>query len=208
MGFSCPHCAQDVDGAIPKERLDQVIEERNAARTDLAARDADLVTAKETAAGAEALTAERDTALADLAAARTGHESYKAITAAGIAAEVVDGFVDAYDRMGADRPTTIGEWIGGLADGTIAAPALLAPHVPGSNGPGEVAPSAPVSPPPTATDHGAAPPAPPTSPPPSANTGARPHPHAPDPVNTEAILRMSPAEYREHKSRGAGGVST
>jgi|TARA_Y100000310_G_scaffold290310_1_gene317388 copper chaperone CopZ len=200
MGFSCPHCAQDIEGAIPKDRFDQVNTKKNEAEAALATKAAELATAQQTASTAEALTAERDKLATDLAAAQSGHEAYRQITAAGISAEVVDGFSDSYSKLGDDKPATVGEWVSGMQAGTIEPPALLKPHLPAN--------TPPAAPSPPATSPAVPPASPPTVTPPPANVATQPHPHAPDPVSADALTRMTTADYKAYKTQQSGGAAS
>jgi hypothetical protein len=200
MGFSCPHCAQDIGEAIPKERFDEVNEKRKTAETAATQAAAALEEARKGAVDIDAVRAELDLAREELTAATTGHEAYKQITSAGIAAEVVDGFLDSYGKLGDGRPATIGEWVTGMRSGAIEPPALLAPHVKAAAPAAQVPPAAPAAPP-------AAPAVVPPATPPAANAGTQPHPHAPDPYDAAAITRMTPTEYAAYKVQRDGPTS-
>lgn len=137
MGFDCPHCSKSIDGvtteATLKERVAAKQAEVTAKAGEVTLLKAELVTSKQLAASAEALKAERDTAvreLGDFQTQATRSTSLRGIgvdTATDAGKAVEKSFLALYasDMVGveeAEKPT-FAEWVA-KEDGARANPLL------------------------------------------------------------------------------------
>lgn len=203
MAVKCESCGHAHEQWVPADRLQKVTEQRREAQktareleAQLEEAQGQLTEAQKHAKGSEALAQQVEELRGQIEAQKAEHETDRALLEAGITdPEGRDVARYLYGRLDEEGRPPLSEWLGSFGEDRSAAPRALTPYlstldVPSpAPAPAEAQAGAPSSDP--APTQGR------VMPPP--NAGVRHAAPSSEPYSAEAIRRMSPEEYRQHR---------
>lgn len=174
MGLNCPHCNQNIDNAIPKERFDEVNRKKTEAETAAA-------NAARQAAQAEALAQQLDASRKELADVQRGYKMESAFMQHGLmdpSEREVFGYYYEKQAKGEGGVTEPDAWLASLKAEGAQPPAALAKLLTPAAQPGQ--------------------PAKPAQPAPAVNAGAKQPATSGQAFSAADIRRMSPQEFNNN----------